>query len=101
MTLDESIKRILDQIENDEELRKLAMLIDVYPDHKDEILQSWVNSAMEDAKLIPPAPSHNFCKQDPTELCRQIEKLYQETFGDLNELFKRVPSLRRFEEDML
>lgn len=101
MTIDESTKRILDKIENDEELRKLGVLIDTHPEYKDEILTGWVNKAMEDAKLIPPAPSHIGCKQDPRELCRQVDELYQEVFGDLEELFRTVPKLNRFEKDLL
>ena len=56
MTFEDSIKHILDKIENDEELRKLAMLIDQHPEKKDEILQAWANDIMEDAKLKYQSP---------------------------------------------
>lgn len=101
MTLDDSIKHIIDTIENNVELRKLGILIDTNPEYKDELLKAWVNNAMIDAGLIPPEPHHVGCKQNPDELCRQADELYQETFGDLDTLFKTVPHLNRFENDML
>lgn len=98
MTLDESIKNILEKINNDNELRKLAVLIDTHPEYKDEILRGWAHKAVEDTNPLPP---HNLCKQEPDELCRRVDELYQETFGDLGTLFKIVPHLNRFEDDML
>jgi len=46
-------------------------------------------------------PPHIRCKQDQVELCGQVDELHQEVFGDLDELFKTVPKLNRFEKDML
>jgi hypothetical protein len=82
MTIDNSIKRIFDKI--DDELLDLAILIDANPGKKDEILNNW----MQD-------------KQDPAGLCRQADDLYQETFEDLDGLFKTIPCLHRFKKDML
>lgn len=45
-------------------------------------------------------PHHVGCKHGPAGLCRYTE-LDQETFGDLDGLFKTVPCLRRFQKDML
>ena len=101
LTIEDHIKHIFDKIENDEELRKLSILIDQRPELKDEILQAWANDIMEDAKLKYNVPPHVGCKQNPGELCRQVDELYKETFGDLGELFKMVPKLNRFEKDML
>lgn len=101
MTLEDHIKHILDKIENDEELRKLAILIDTHPELKDEILQAWANDITAEAKLRYNAPPHVGCKQKPAELCRQVDELYKETFGDLDELFKMVPKLNRFPHEML
>lgn len=101
MTFEDSIKHILDKIENDEELRKLAMLIDQHPEKKDEILQAWANDIMEDAKLRYQSPPHVGCKCLYTSAGVWVDELYQETFGDIGELFKTFPKLNRFEKDML
>ncbi len=98
MTIDDSIKYIFDKI--DDELIDLAILINADPEKKDEILNNWVQNKVFTVHY-PYVYAHNLCKQDPAELCRQVDVLYKETFGDFDELFKTVPCLRRFEKDML
>lgn len=68
LTLEDLIKHILDKIENDEELRKLAILIDTHPEYKDQILKAWANDITAEAKLRYNAPPHIGCKQTPAEL---------------------------------
>lgn len=99
MTLEESIKRICEMIETDDELRRLAILTNKDPEKNEELLQDWTNGIVDDTIAHAYIPA--LCKQDPADLCRQVDDLYQETFGDLDQLFKTVPCLRRFAKDML
>jgi hypothetical protein len=98
MIIDDSIKRIFDKL--DDELLDLAILINANPEKKDEILNNWVQDKVLTVHY-PYVYVHDLCKQDPAGLCRQVDDSDQETFGDLDGLFKMVPCLHRFRKDML